>query len=118
MEPENLEEMKQWLQHNNSPIPKVVEFMKKTALKRQEEIHSEKKSTVHDIELQWPRLFDVPNMVWGNFCFLGLCQKYSKALILEVCFSKTQIKFLIDLFCLPGPVTKVYQILPVFIRYY
>ncbi|XP_063960266.1 uncharacterized protein LOC135155266 [Lytechinus pictus] len=67
MEPENLEEMKQWLQHNNSPIPKVVEFMKKTALKRQEEIHSEKKSTVHDIELQWPRLFDVPNMIDGDF---------------------------------------------------
>ncbi|XP_063968771.1 uncharacterized protein LOC135157438 isoform X1 [Lytechinus pictus] len=67
MEPENLEEMKQWLQRNNSPIPKVVEFMKKTALKRQEEIHSEKKSTVHDIELQWPRHFDVPNMIDGDF---------------------------------------------------
>lgn len=55
--------MKAWLKHNKQPKEQVIEYLQRTALKRQAEIHCEKKQTVTDIARIWPRVFDLPEAV-------------------------------------------------------
>ena len=49
-----------------------MEFMQRTSLQRQSEIHSGKDMTLSEVAKQWSRLFDIPNMVRANTCKSGV----------------------------------------------